>query len=300
MAQGGDPTGTGTGTPGYRFEDEFVGFLHFDRPGLLAMANSGQPVTNGSQFFITTSTPEYLNYRHTIFGEVLEGQDLVENIRLRDPQRDSDFEGTSLNTVVVIDEPQLIDTSYVAPVRSQREDVIALLDDDLSIPGLDSFEIEYARELQETDAYEELRTTHDYQYGIEVRHISEDCDILEVPFVETGLQLLAFPSSSNAENALDAVVLSSLGIEGSLDYEQLSSSNFPHPVYIADTVACEANVVHATTRWQRGRYVLIVDVYLLADEKEQADLWLQQVVGWRIYENMLTDILRKEIGHLSG
>jgi peptidyl-prolyl cis-trans isomerase A (cyclophilin A) len=79
MIQGGDPTGTGRGDPGYRFEDEFQSGRKFDRTGLLAMANSG-PNTNGCQFFITTSTPAHLNNRHTIFGEVIAGYDVVEKI----------------------------------------------------------------------------------------------------------------------------------------------------------------------------------------------------------------------------
>jgi len=79
MVQGGDPLGNGTGGPGYDFGDEFQSGKTFDRVGLLAMANAG-PNTNGSQFFITTSTPTYLNNKHTIFGEVVKGYDVVEAI----------------------------------------------------------------------------------------------------------------------------------------------------------------------------------------------------------------------------
>ncbi|QRO02912.1 peptidylprolyl isomerase [Archangium violaceum] len=79
MIQGGDPLGLGSGTPGYNFEDEFQSGRSFDKTGLLAMANRG-PETNGSQFFITVSTPQHLNNRHTIFGEVVKGYDVVEKI----------------------------------------------------------------------------------------------------------------------------------------------------------------------------------------------------------------------------
>jgi peptidyl-prolyl cis-trans isomerase A (cyclophilin A) len=81
MIQGGDPLGTGTGGPGYRFEDEFHGELTFDRPYLLAMANSG-PGTNGSQFFITVAPTAWLNRKHSIFGEVAdqESRDVVDAI----------------------------------------------------------------------------------------------------------------------------------------------------------------------------------------------------------------------------
>src|SRR5438067_11883871 len=80
MIQGGDPQGTGMGGPGYQFEDETKGSPHkFDKPGKLAMANAG-PNTNGSQFFITVGPTTWLTGRHTIFGEVVEGQDVVEKI----------------------------------------------------------------------------------------------------------------------------------------------------------------------------------------------------------------------------
>jgi peptidyl-prolyl cis-trans isomerase A (cyclophilin A) len=80
MIQAGDPAGTGMGGPGYKFEDETKGSAHrFDKPGKLAMANAG-PNTNGSQFFITTANTEWLTGKHTIFGEVVEGQEIAEKI----------------------------------------------------------------------------------------------------------------------------------------------------------------------------------------------------------------------------
>ena len=88
MIQGGDPSGTGTGGPGYKFQDETKGSPHnFDQPGKLAMANSG-PNTNGSQFFITVAPTSWLTGKHTIFGEVIEGQDIVNKISnmQRNPQ----------------------------------------------------------------------------------------------------------------------------------------------------------------------------------------------------------------------
>jgi peptidyl-prolyl cis-trans isomerase A (cyclophilin A) len=80
MIQGGDPSGTGMGGPGYQFKDETKGSPHkFDKKGKLAMANAG-PNTNGSQFFITTAATDWLTGKHTIFGEVIEGQDIADKI----------------------------------------------------------------------------------------------------------------------------------------------------------------------------------------------------------------------------
>jgi peptidyl-prolyl cis-trans isomerase A (cyclophilin A) len=79
MIQGGDPLGRGTGGPGYKFEDEFKSGRTFSKPGLLAMANAG-PNTNGSQFFITVANTSWLNNKHTIFGEVVQGYEVVQRV----------------------------------------------------------------------------------------------------------------------------------------------------------------------------------------------------------------------------
>ncbi len=100
MAQAGDPTGTGSGGPGYQFVDEIYPGATFDRAGLLAMANAG-PGTNGSQFFITFGPTEWLNGQHTIFGEVLEGQDVLDKLTRRDPDAGGDFPGDTLYTVTI-------------------------------------------------------------------------------------------------------------------------------------------------------------------------------------------------------
>jgi cyclophilin family peptidyl-prolyl cis-trans isomerase len=105
MAQGGDPTGTGSGGPGYQFQDEVFPDLSFDRPYLLAMANAGAG-TNGSQFFITFAPTPHLNMRHTIFGEVLSGQDVVDSIMLRDPSQPS-AAATILQAVVIVTPEQV-------------------------------------------------------------------------------------------------------------------------------------------------------------------------------------------------
>ncbi len=99
MAQGGDPTGTGSGGPGYRFEDEIDPSLQFDRAGLLAMANAGAN-TNGSQFFLTFVPTPWLDGNHTIFGQVVSGMDVLLSLGLRDSQT-ATGPGELLKTVVI-------------------------------------------------------------------------------------------------------------------------------------------------------------------------------------------------------
>ena len=97
MIQGGDPDGTGMGGPGYTIEDEFLDDLRFDGEGILAMANTGMPHTGGSQFFITLDKTPWLNGKHTIFGKVIKGMDVVRTIG----HSDTDFADRPLEKVVM-------------------------------------------------------------------------------------------------------------------------------------------------------------------------------------------------------
>ncbi len=99
MAQGGDPSGTGGGGPGYQFKNEDSN-LTFDKPGVVAMANAGRD-TNGSQFFITFVPTPQLNGGYTIFGQVVEGMDVVNGIKRRDPSQNPTFQGDAIETITI-------------------------------------------------------------------------------------------------------------------------------------------------------------------------------------------------------
>ncbi|TES87962.1 MAG: peptidylprolyl isomerase [Dehalococcoidia bacterium] len=98
MAQGGDPTGTGMGGAGYKFDDEFTGHKH--DAGVLSMANSG-PNTNSAQFFITFAPQHGLDGKHTVFGQLIEGIDVLEKLTPRDPNQNPQFEGDKILRIII-------------------------------------------------------------------------------------------------------------------------------------------------------------------------------------------------------
>lgn len=98
MVQGGDPTGTGMGNAGYRFEDEFTEYTHV--AGTLSMANSG-PNTNSSQFFITYALQHGLDGKHTVFGQLIEGMDVLEKLTPRDPNQNPQFDGDKIIRITI-------------------------------------------------------------------------------------------------------------------------------------------------------------------------------------------------------
>jgi cyclophilin family peptidyl-prolyl cis-trans isomerase len=99
MAQGGDPTGTGVGNAGYKFDDEFTEHTH--EAGAISMANSG-PNTNSSQFFITYTPQHELDGKHSVFGRLIEGMDVLESLTPRDPSQNPDFEGDQVIRIYIV------------------------------------------------------------------------------------------------------------------------------------------------------------------------------------------------------
>ncbi len=211
MAQGGDPTGSGRGGPGYKFDDEPVSYLTFDRPGLLAMANAG-PGTNGSQFFITTAPTPHLNFKHTIFGDVLLGQDVVQAIRERDPSSASE-PGETLHTVLIITDRSLVDNRDVLEMTpATQEQVVAAfeafaasLPDALSIAEDSGLLTTAALAATMPSDLQEAFGAYAEKYGLEYRYrlnlLNRDCDEA-VYFSSLGYQVDVFESEEAASEAL--------------------------------------------------------------------------------------------------
>ena len=99
MAQGGDPTGTGSGGPGYTIEDEFTDLTH--ERGVISMANTGRPNSGGGQWFITLAPTPHLDGKHAVFGKVVEGMDVVDSLTPRDPNQNPDYAGDKLIEVLI-------------------------------------------------------------------------------------------------------------------------------------------------------------------------------------------------------
>lgn len=294
MAQGGDPTATGSGGPGYNFPDEIVSFLTFDRPGLLAMANANRPEqgvvgTNGSQFFLTTVTTDWLNYRHTIFGEVLEGQTVVESIPLRDPSTATD-PGPALDAVVIVTDPSTV------AVEIASDDVEAVVAEDFSaaldtLPELPPvFQLDEERsgvytseellelEADAPEAFGEALETFNHDFTFTTGLVSVDCDLEAVPYEYAGYTVHVFETRADASEAAlsdDLAVLASVSDE---EFETVEGGNAIGPVFVREAEACgEAGQQGFMVR-QDGRFLIVSEI-LIPEGDFGAELWLEQVVN---------------------
>jgi len=305
MAQGGDPTATGTGGPGYSFQDEFVGFLHFDQPGFLAMANAG-PGTNGSQFFITTVPTQHLNYKHTIFGEVLEGQENADAIMLRDPS-DPGAPATTLQTVVIITDPDSVVTTYEAPPLATADEVLAAFNgvNDLITPDLGA---SVTSSLQTTDEVlaaaadaeqsdlETYLTSHNHQFRASGSLTNDQCAFDALPFISLSYSLDAFTTPEDAAAAMDDPLFTTVATDEGFGGPTISPSA-GLPMYQRSVTACDQTALEAQISWQRGRFVATARVILPTDSQDlpYIDLWVDEVAARQVFEQVLSGILRPEI-----
>ena len=301
MAQGGDPTGTGRGGPGYQFGDEPIGFLTFDRPGLLAMANAG-PGTNGSQFFITTAPTPHLNYKHTIFGDVLIGQDIVEAIRERDPQTATDS-AEALETVLIISDHATVDNSDVVELEpATPEEVVAAFETfATSLPptlpldtersgyfATDEVAATVPAELQEE--FSSFVDTHGHQYRYSLQIANSECSD-QLFFSSLSFQVDVFKDAAAAEAALHDDFTGRW-----LESQAFEADAVTTGAYRQSELACaEEPGVNVITLYTRGRYLVTIGALVASPILDQLtpaqllDNLAQQIEG------ALAEIFRGEI-----
>ena len=277
MAQGGDPTGSGRGGPGYQFGDEPVGFLTFDRPGLLAMANAG-PGTNGSQFFITTVPTPHLNFKHTIFGDVLQGQAVVEALRERDPATATEV-GETLHTVLILSEPASESASAPAEAVAAAFDAFSgsmppTLPANADASGTFSPEqlaAALAADLQEEFAAFAAEQGLRYRQRVEIENAACDSNIY---FSAIGYQVDVYASAAGASAALNAELTER--IFESRGYQRADGDSIS---YRREQPTCAGDPgEHTTLLYAYGRYLVAIDVLIATQILQEAGLSAEVVL----------------------
>lgn len=314
MAQGGDPTGTGSGGPGYRFDDEIAPHLTFEGVGLLAMANAG-PGTNGSQFFITTSSPTYLNGQHTIFGRVLTGYDHVLDLKLRDPQQNPDFEGARLDTVIIITDPAQVNADYEDPSLANEADLQAsfdtvvarwtaeLLDLDAEQSGprtADSVVAQTPAELQADMAT--FLDTYNFQYGYRQRMLNRGCNP-QIIFSWIQYTVDAYATPEDAASALaDGLLYRVAEAEGYTNEGRYGRTLYP--VFAKEGGGCDDRPAHTGRAFfKHGRYIVTAEIVYPdevlpqgATHREAVYLLANQIIRNVVWGPDLGTVYAKELG----
>ncbi len=307
MAQGGDPTATGTGGPGYKFNDEILPSLIFDAPGKLAMANSG-PNTNGSQFFITVAPQPNLNGGYSLFGLVVKGQANVSKIELRNPDENPTKPGTSLNTVLIVTDPTTVLVTDNPPPT--QADVVKALD---GVDALISAEIADTLEnkkISQTTAeavtaapeaaqkdLEALFKAYNHQYRVGSVLNNKACDVSQIGFYSTTYTLDAYATAKDAAAAIADAAMEKIALESGFT-DKVVSPNLTFPYFTATGTACDKPVINAMTYWRHGNFISIAQVAWPTDAQSGADVLdkvLAQFVGGRLYEPLLTSVLYSSI-----
>ncbi|MCZ7538334.1 MAG: peptidylprolyl isomerase [Anaerolineae bacterium] len=280
MAQGGDPSGTGSGGPGYTFEDETANGLVFDTYGLLAMANAGAN-TNGSQFFLTTAPTAWLNGNHTIFGRVYEGIERVELLTPRDPEYLPSYDGTALETVVIVEDPASIAATPDGPPAISHFQAVLLLAVPLTLNEQFVVDADLSQEhdLEAEAAYwggqgEGLEAAmHDYLSGqgfvgaaAIVTALSE-CpeDPATLPIWGVGLRVLEFGDAETAQAVVFDDARAALLTEAGAFDEYSDPAEFTGRVFshkLAEGTGCGASSTAYRLEFPYGRYVVVTELTL--------------------------------------
>lgn len=307
MAQGGDPTGTGSGGPGYTVLDEYVSYMTFDRVGLLATANAnnrdqGISDTNGSQFFITTVVTDWLNYNHTIFGEVLAGQDIVNGLRLRDPNTDT-TPGPALNTVVIITDPKSVISGFEPPAPATQADfetAILNFEDlewtsrDLDLTGVFATEDTVAKL---PEAIQADMTTffgqYEHQFTAGIRHVNTTCDLTSIPVTSISEMVYVFSSKENAVKAQQDPLFTSLVTLGNADVTESVSGYYGLPIYKWTTTQCDTQVTQSRMVRQLGRMLIITELVYAEGGQVEAESWLDDLSA-NYYDALFATVFRPE------
>jgi cyclophilin family peptidyl-prolyl cis-trans isomerase len=307
MAQGGDPTATGTGDPGYKFNDEIRPALTFDAPGKLAMANSG-PNTNGSQFFITVAPQPNLDGGYTLFGLVVKGLANVSKIELRDPDKSPTKPGTSLNTVLIITDPtKVLLTDNPPPTQADVEKALDSINTMITPELANTLEnqkisqttadaVSAAPEAARKDL-EALFTANHHQYRVGSTLNNKACDVSQLQFYSVSYTMDAYATTKDAANAISDPAMEKIAMESGFT-EKKTSPNLTFPYYTASETACTKPVVHAMTYWRRGNFIITAQIAWPVDAAQGLDVLdkvLSQFVGGRLYEPLLTTVLYSNI-----
>jgi len=280
MAQGGDPTASGTGGPGYQFADETDNDLIFDRPGIVAMANAGAD-TNGSQFFITYTATPWLDGSHTIFGRVFAGQDAAELLTPRNPEQMPAYEGDALQTVVIVEGAEnIVVEADAAPTIAHWQTLLQRqIADLIGAPFAQDDEQSGARTLEELAAdwgttggealagyMADYLATNDFMGSAAVELAIEECPATpeELPFWELRFEVSDYGNAENASAvAADAERAEQLVESGayasSVEGTMIGGRLFRAPVTDHE---CGAEAGRYRFEVPNGRYVLAVEAVL--------------------------------------
>ena len=266
MVQGGDPVGNpaGTGNPGYSFGDEFLPFLGMQSEGWLAMANAG-PGTNGAQFFITRAATTWLHGAHTVFGRVLEGQEVATNITNREGAGDPPAD--KLNTVLIITDPSTVNSDYVAPARPTDEEtldaIINAFDGDESLTQSHAEIIDPSSMDEATQAFYE---EHSFQFGATGLWQTAACSD-DNPLLGIGLSMVDWDTVENAIAVVDDDAV--IDLFAADDFELVETDAFTTAGFTTDLLfsrsiseICDKDATHYSFVWNRGRYTFGFDTII--------------------------------------